>query len=939
MPLYYFIISTRSNVCISRLEHINNITICNTPKRKVSKDDDNSLTEHESNRISELERQINELKSKLHDQNQLNNDLLAKLGASHDKLKIVEKELQECNRLSKKKDNKLNDIIDLQNNSTRKIIDECVSFNLNQLSHPLSTISNIYNADTLEASVRESCPSVTFMIKNIKDIYMNIINCRCTDDNREKCYKKMEIQLRLFMGSLIGIGREDVYDDHFAWLLGLNIYPLSHSEKLYDVLSKIIVGYPSGKRFRDNLTRYDEKVQVQVSAAPNQLTSSFGVTVYDNACKNYKGAKTSKGGTENERITSVVTQRILIQRGIIGKEDLVYELYHGGRSAPRYDRKMDYKTDRPFLPLSIPTPDSNDIHSEKDYQDNEIYGYLKQRLAMMLDSDLPDLWRNICLECEREKQTPTCDNSLANKYKYCSICKQQYKVTKIKCENFNCREVTGYMLVTASTVECDEANVSDTKFRSNRLDIDNIVYNNYIIAKPVENEVTGELKLEYHYAKIESNSDSILPDTLPHLVEHDPWCLITGLKQIIKNPSGEKAIKEILLQICKDVNLRGDGMNLEKEIVEVWFYSSDAGANIADIIRKAPESSPLKNLRYLMGSGHETMCFNVVVLKLLRYMGYTDLGKLHSYQSPGAENFLFGNWDMHKSTDFLMIYVRSLMTDFYLLRSLTMLNITLTKEYFNTVCDRVITHCLINDSVMNDQHHMNHKFVVIDMLASLAIAKKSLLRNSKVMSDASRKGILPFLAPLGHFTYAKAILLDLESCFLSVKIVRKIRYMFYSANGKGLDFCLEELIKVFKTFVGPETKIGYSIANTLMNIVPKLSEIFNERIGIKEKSIACYRNEEDYMPEYIAGLKLLASLSTSKQVPNRDIVLTLNGNHQLLTELNPLNIKKQGENDLIKYSGNSDLDNRRFDSKLIYTSNKQLIYYNSTVEDEYAESD
>ena len=810
------------------------------------------------------------------------------------------------------------------------------SFDVTNLPHPLDGISDPVSNDSIVDIVTSSSSSTKILLEAMEDLFMRLINIRKPTEGHDRGQSIIRTKsvIRIFVGNLMGVGNESIYNDNFCWHVALNLYHLSHSELLYNILSKILTGYPSGRRMRETIARYDSIVQQSSSNAPDINRSQYMVGVFDNACVNYK-PKTSRGGTDNKNVVPIINLRIAVEQGDFDQQGSI-NVMNQMQNTPKFDRKFNYDLDKPYILLSEATKNSNDTISEVEYLDNEVNGYLKERLEFIIENDIQNHFSSNDV-VQAENIVPIVPTVL--RQKVCTICLQKFPFSKRVCSRISCRDIPGYKLSIVSEdlhaeeeIDEEEGLSSESKFKQDRADIENILTNRCLIAKPTRNS-DGKLEISYSYSSTINAMDSLIPSREVAMDSKEQWIFISGLKPIYDNPSGRKSLKKIYLQMCSDFNVRGQGCDYTKPILEQLSFSTDAGAHIEDIIRNADPGSPLKNLRYILGSGHELMCFNVALLKVLKYCGYGLLGRLHSYKTPGAENFLFGSWDNHKAFDFIMLYVRPAMTDFYLLRSLKMLNLKLTSSNFMENYVNIISHCLNNDQSVKDMHHSNHKFVIFGLIPALAIAKKGTLNNKKVMNDAGRKVILSILPPLGHFTYSRAVLNDIINCYVAVEAVQNYRYKYFSILGQGYDFIMEQTIKQWKTFVGPSSIAGYSVANTLLGLAPNLRSSLNERLGMRERKPPS-RNIESYAPEYFAALELLLSseLATG-QVPNRIKTLTLDGKNELVADFTPLSIYKTGYTSIESYCSNSDLDNRRLPSKLKMIENKKLIYLYSSIDD------
>ena len=93
-----------------------------------------------------------------------------------------------------------------------------------------------------------------------------------------------------------------------------------------------------------------------------------------------------------------------------------------------------------------------------------------------------------------------------------------------------------------------------------------------------------------------------------------------------------------VLRICQIAKVRGstdeNGNDFPDEDTVEWIYiCADAGAIDTNLIDTSPIGSPLRRIRFIVGIGHETMCFSKTVLQLMRRMGYGVLGALHSFES------------------------------------------------------------------------------------------------------------------------------------------------------------------------------------------------------------------------------------------------------------------------------------------------------------------
>jgi hypothetical protein len=81
-----------------------------------------------------------------------------------------------------------------------------------------------------------------------------------------------------------------------------------------------------------------------------------------------------------------------------------------------------------------------------------------------------------------------------------------------------------------------------------------------------------------------------------------------------------------------------------------------------DLLDSGDIHSCLRRIRFIIGVGHETMCYTRTMLQVLRHMGYGVVGALHSFETESSQNFLFSGADNHKAMEFLMYVTRPTMT-------------------------------------------------------------------------------------------------------------------------------------------------------------------------------------------------------------------------------------------------------------------------------------
>jgi hypothetical protein len=790
--------------------------------------------------------------------------------------------------------------------------------------HPFNDIGNLisfeqYINNLLAISGPLATKFIHILINFIFDLHgissPTLVSTNDTED-------KIHVILQNFIDTIL-YAINPKYKSNFSWNLALIMYGNNRLNTIFNIMSKLIPSLPNLLSLRRNLTSFNKfhnNSLMNNNTRPLRNDAEIVIVIYDNASKNYK-KKTSRGGLSNVSEASVMTQLIVVEQG----DRNVHNNIDTRTLGSNFDKKIDYSSPQEY-PFKLTT-------KENDYLKAEIKGYLRSRLKFLHTNKIIPYFNSEHVSDD----TMTDGNSENELYtcKRCTICNGIFALSKLRCNISACVSLNSELVRVKANAEniVDEqevpSKVSYTNFIENRVQdsyydesIDIIYQDTDILTS------TSDTLME-----TENNSNNAFPretSSSSNNKNSEKWIIISSSEPIMVNPCGANNIKLILETVCKRYNVRGDGCDTTKPLIETLFVCSDAGAMALSVINDAPQTSQLKNIRYILGLGHEDMAYHVALLKTLRLLGYGMLAKLHSYKSPKAQQLIFSNWDFHKSHDFIMSFVRPLLTDIIVMRILK-LNPTIAlsddEKIISTSADSLYTMLMAPTS---DPTFNNHKFVIINCLGALAIHRKGVRNNNSTINLAGRKFLLPFFQPLNHRIYSKMTLIDLTNLKLGSDAYVALRNKYFTVDGDSYDFVMEKDIKLFLSFLRSTNKTSSEIANLLKDLSPTLKEVIFKRLNIKIYSDQS-RTDELYLDEYMIALNELNNCNTLNYEAGRDTCKTLNNEKTFWDHLTPLNIYKHGKKQIKAFFyDKTDINIRNFpdkplkfeekDGKLLYSS-------------------
>ncbi|KAJ1437220.1 hypothetical protein B484DRAFT_241378 [Ochromonadaceae sp. CCMP2298] len=311
----------------------------------------------------------------------------------------------------------------------------------------------------------------------------------------------------------------------------------------------------------------------------------------------------------------------------------------------------------------------------------------------------------------------------------------------------------------------------------------------------------------------DTSTESISPfpliDVLTPLLPEERAAVDTFLYEILpvllENPSKKEAIQRVLETLGQMAGV--------KDFVPIprrrWIYvSADQGA-ISVCMKFLDENRKdgrFGNLRYVLSGGHESMCYQKVVLKLLLDHGYDMLASSFSFKSLLAIRSLFNGFDNHICSDFIRKICRIAGADRICLA-------WLATNPEDPASANVLRAWTLDRG--DDIQFQSHIALCLDVLSAYEMVYKGMRRNRKDVHEAGRKVLLPLVSMLKHRTYTKAVTRDMwEYNWACSPEVRQDRYSFFSIGSRAdnkecCDFHVEDQVKNLKKWVTQESPMGF----------------------------------------------------------------------------------------------------------------------------------
>ena len=156
---------------------------------------------------------------------------------------------------------------------------------------------------------------------------------------------------------------------------------------------------------------------------------------------------------------------------------------------------------------------------------------------------------------------------------------------------------------------------------------------------------------------------------------------------------------------------------------------------------------------FIMGSGHEEMALLKCVAKVAFFLVGIDLCTLYGFRSPAAVRLLRESQDNHKVWDFVMHFLRPVITRCLIYEWLASgpADPNDFAELWLWLTDADTRDCVFRSIV---------HFFVLYVLPALALFRRGVRECNFTLATVGRLALLPLLFARGHLNYGAAILRD-----------------------------------------------------------------------------------------------------------------------------------------------------------------------------------
>jgi hypothetical protein len=393
----------------------------------------------------------------------------------------------------------------------------------------------------------------------------------------------------------------------WAWIVIIQFQAIAHSAFITDMLSGIIPGCPTSSSVYSKTREFVKSV---LSVPAIVTAGAVALIRYDNISFNYRPSPT-RGGLDNPAETKVATAMDMLYRGC-KVSDLHNSIQTDYKNGPiddtRYDVYMNdpYTNKTPYIPSVVACDVDGEAYSEMELFERERKGYLLSRLTHILTNRSAVAAGDPAFVSVPTPGPPDPPALI----KTCPICFNCFPSSKRKC--FYCKTPLPTAAATKTAMDAESLKLVFAAPTKRRKGIQK-----YVAAYTFDSEVITMTKVLVEtddFEDSENCSEYVTPN--PGVEDDGAYMQSFVLPTITVNPSSVSAVKLILTEICKLAKVRGSKGEDDKPIKNPdreWVYvCCDAGAmhtSLLDVVDSTEPDSPLRNIRYVVGIGHETMCF------------------------------------------------------------------------------------------------------------------------------------------------------------------------------------------------------------------------------------------------------------------------------------------------------------------------------------------
>lgn len=289
------------------------------------------------------------------------------------------------------------------------------------------------------------------------------------------------------------------------------------------------------------------------------------------------------------------------------------------------------------------------------------------------------------------------------------------------------------------------------------------------------------------------------------------------------NPNSNDSIRKIIESMCTTLCVC-DFVDINDMQLQWCIIGSDEGAISLELLDidawENQNDSKFKRVLYWLGTGHLWMTYLRCTSKIIyRYIMpiYNELG----FISPAQINLVRDSTSLWKGFDLIDKLMRPAFTKTFIRVWIS------SKPSDKTNFDEFWTW--LNDS-QNDRTFESNVHLWFYVVPALALIQKGIRNGNHTVYSAAVKFLTSMIIMRGHRNYVFLVVRD----FLQVEKlypveVKELFNEYFSVNGQGHDFNLEEQIKNLKSVLYGDSQINYEMSSVIvLSMIQAREEFFKE---------------------------------------------------------------------------------------------------------------